>query len=58
MIAALSARPDIDINIVFNYGGKQMKVTIPAGYDLNSLLDEFGYCGFLRLMSILGATEL
>lgn len=58
MIAALSARPDIDINIVFNYGGKQMKVTIPAGYDLNSLLDEFGYCGFLKLMSILGATEL
>lgn len=58
MISALSTRPDIDINIVFNYGGKQMKVTIPAGYDLNSLLDEFGYCGFLRLMSILGATEL
>ncbi len=52
------ARPDIDVNIVFYYGGKQMKVTIPAGYDLNSLLDEHGYCGFLRLMSILGGTEI
>ena len=58
MIEALSARPDIDVNIVFYYGGKQMKVTIPAGYDLNSLLDENGYCGFLRLMSILGGTEI
>ena len=58
MIEAFSSRPDIDVNIVFYYGGKQMKVTIPAGYDLNSLLDEHGYCGFLRLMSILGGTEI
>ncbi|WP_022756630.1 beta strand repeat-containing protein [Butyrivibrio fibrisolvens] len=58
MIEAFSSRPDIDVNIVFYYGGKQMKVTIPAGYDLNLLLDEHGYCGFLRLMSILGGTEI
>ena len=58
MIEAFATRPDIDINIVFPYDGKMMKVTIPAGYDLNTLLDEFGYCGFLRLMSLLGAVEL
>ena len=58
MIEALSARSDIDINVVFAYGGKQIKVTIPAGYDLSTLLDEYGYCGFLRLMSILGYTEI
>jgi len=58
MIEAIAARPDIDVNVVFTYGGKRLKVTIPAGYDVNSLLDKGGYCGFLRLMSILGSTEL
>ncbi|WP_022775994.1 hypothetical protein [Butyrivibrio sp. AE2015] len=58
MIQAFASRPDIDVNVVFTYGGKKLKVTIPAGYDVNKLLDDNGYCGFLRLMSILGATEL
>jgi len=58
MIAAIASRPDIDVNVVFTYGGKKLKVTIPAGYDVSKLLDEHGYCGFLRLMSILGSTEL
>ena len=58
MIQAFASRPDIDINVVFTYGGKKLKVTIPAGYEVNKLLDDNGYCGFLRLMSILGYTEL
>ena len=58
MIEAISARSDIDVNVVFTYGGKKLKVTIPAGYDVRSLLDANGYCGFLRLMAILGASEL
>ncbi|MBQ7469054.1 MAG: hypothetical protein IJS76_01425 [Pseudobutyrivibrio sp.] len=58
MINAIAARPDIDVNVVFMYNGKKMKVTIPAGYDVKTLLDSNGYCGFLRLMSILGGTEL
>ncbi len=58
MIEAIAARPDIDVNVVFTYGGKKLKVTIPAGYNVRSLLDEGGYCGFLRLMALLGATEL
>ena len=58
MINALAARSDIDVNVVFMYAGKRMKVTIPAGYDVKTLLDANGYCGFLRLMAILGGTEL
>lgn len=58
MIEAIASRPDIDVNVVFTYGGKKLKVTIPAGYNVRSLLDEGGYCGFLRLMALLGATEL
>jgi hypothetical protein len=27
---------------------------IPAGYDINKLLDNQGYCGFLRLFALLG----
>lgn len=58
MIAAFAARPDIDVNVVFTYNGKKMKVVIPAGYDVKTLLDSNGYCGFLRLMALLGGTEL
>jgi len=54
MVEALSARSDIDVNVVFNYGGKRYKVVIPAGYDMKSLLDKNGYCGFLRLLAVLG----
>lgn len=58
MIQAFAARPDIDVNVVFTYGGKKLKVVIPAGYDVSKLLDENGYCGFLRLLALLGGTEL
>ncbi len=58
MIEAIEARPDIDVNVVFTYGGKKLKVTIPAGYNVRSLLDASGYCGFLKLLAVLGATEL
>ncbi len=58
MIQAFAARPDIDVNVVFTYGGKKLKVVIPAGYDVSKLLDENGYCGFLRLLALLGGTEM
>ena len=58
MIETFATRKDIDINVVFTHNGKKMKVTIPAGYDMYSILDEYGYCGFLRLLSIFGGTEL
>lgn len=55
MIEALAANPTIDVEVLFTYAGKKMRVVIPAGYDVNSLLDSNGYCGYLRLASILGA---
>ena len=58
MIETLATRSDVEVNVVFTYNGKKLKVVIPAGYDVESLLDENGYCGFLRLMSILGAEEV
>ncbi|SFP61028.1 hypothetical protein SAMN04487928_104152 [Butyrivibrio proteoclasticus] len=58
MVEALSARSDIDVNVVFNYDGKRYKVVIPAGYDMKSLLDKNGYCGFLRLLAVLGGETI
>ncbi len=58
IINALSARPDIEVNLIFPYSGKRLKVTIPAGYNVHSLLDSSGYCGYLKLLSIFGGTEL
>jgi hypothetical protein len=58
MIEAFAKHNDIDINVVFTYNGKKIKVTIPAGYDVTKLLDDNGYCGYLRLLSLLGGTDL
>ena len=58
MIEAIAARPDLDVNVVFSYAGKTYKVTIPAGYDVRTLLDFNGFCGYLRLLDILGGTTL
>lgn len=58
MIEAMATRPDLAINIVFKHDGIKKRVIIPAGYDVRLLLDENGYCGFLRLASIFGFTIL
>ncbi|WP_027215897.1 hypothetical protein [Butyrivibrio fibrisolvens] len=58
MIAAMQTRPDVEYVIVFNHDGFKKKVVIPAGYDYSLLLDEYGYCGFLRLAALLGFTYL
>lgn len=55
MLEAFSAK-DIDLEVVFTYNGQKLLVVIPKGYDITKLLDEKGYCGFLRLASILGST--
>lgn len=54
MIEAMATRPDLAINIVFKHDGIKKRIIIPAGYDVRSLLDENGYCGFLRLAAIFG----
>ena len=52
MIEALAKRPDVTLEVVFPVNGENIQVTVPAGYDVMSLLDENGYCGFLYLNSI------
>ena len=58
MLETFAQKGDIDIEVLFTYGGKKLRVVIPAGYDIHKLLDEKGYCGYLRLAEILGATEV
>ena len=57
MIDAIAAKNNIDVNIVFMYNGRKIKVTIPAGYNVRSLLDSNGYCGFLKLLSVFGEAD-
>lgn len=49
MMAALAERSDVTLEVVFPYAGNTLDVTVPAGTDVMSLLDENGYCGFLYL---------
>lgn len=44
------------VTILYTYEGEKYSVTIPAGYDIMSLVNEEGYCGFLNLAAHLGAT--
>lgn len=58
VLSALSSRPDITLVINYRYEGKRYTVTIPAGSDVLSLIDENGYCGFRTLDSWFGGSEL
>lgn len=49
MIEALAARPDLTLEVAFPLEGENVDLTVPAGYDVMSLLDTNGYCGFLYL---------
>ena len=56
---ALAERPDVTLEISFldgEYKGNRVTVTIPAGTDALSLLDENGFVGFLYLASKYGYT--
>lgn len=56
MLEALAQRPDLTLEVAYPFGGENVEVTVPAGYDVMSLLDENGYCGFLYLNAVFGAT--
>ena len=59
MIQSFAQRSDVAISIVFkNKEGQKLKVTIPAGYNVTTLLDSNGYCGYMHLVDIFGATVL
>ena len=54
----MESRPDVAINIVFKHDGVKKRVVIPAGYNVRQLLDENGFCGYLKLAEMLGFTIL
>ena len=58
IIAAMESRPDVAINIIFKHDGVKKRVVIPAGYNVRQLLDENGFCGYLKLAEMLGFTIL
>lgn len=47
--AAMRENSDVTMNIQFRYDGHLFQITIPAGYDLSSKMNEEGYAGFLYL---------
>ncbi len=55
---AISARPDLTVTINYRYQGKYYTVTIPAGADVMSLVNEEGFCGFRNLDAAFGGSEI
>lgn len=61
VIEALKNRQDVTTTVNFKYKGTAYTFTIPAGYgseQLDGLLDENGYCGFMYLVSVFGGQEI
>ena len=61
VMEALAERPDVTLEISFldeEYKGRRLSVTIPAGTDAMSLIDENGFVGFLYLALKYGFTIL
>lgn len=61
IIEALKNRQDVTTTVNFRYKGVAYTFTIPAGYgseQLDGLLDENGYCGFMYLLSVFGGQEV
>ncbi len=54
MLETFAKRGSVDMEVLFPLGSEKISVTIPAGYDINKLLDNKGYCGYLRLLALLG----
>lgn len=55
---AITARPDLTVTINYKYQGKFYTVTIPAGADVMSLVNEEGFCGFRNLDAAFGGSEI
>jgi hypothetical protein len=55
MLEAFAKRANVNLEVIFPVKGKLLRVVVPAGCNINNLLDEKGYCGFERLASILGS---
>lgn len=53
VMEALQKRPDVTLVTNYCYEHEDYTVTIPAGYDVETLLDENGYCGFRYLDQVM-----
>lgn len=51
----LSKRKDLTVVVRFRYLGKRWRVVVPAGYAVQTLLNQEGYSGFLYLSAVFGA---
>ena len=51
----LSKRNDLTVVVRFRYLGKRWRVVVPAGYAVQTLLNQEGYTGFLYLSAVFGA---
>ena len=54
----IADRKDVAVTITYKYQGKKYEVTIPAGSDIVSLLDENGFVGFRYLDAVFGGREI
>ena len=54
----LMQRPDVTLVTNYRYNHVDYTVTIPAGYEADTLVDENGYCGFRYLDQVLGGSEV
>ena len=50
---AIQSRPDVTVTVNFVYKGEEYTVCIPAGTDVNLLMDENGFGGFLYINKVL-----
>ena len=53
----LSKRNDLTVVVRFRYLGKRWRVVVPAGYAVQTLLNQEGYTGFLYLSAVFGAVS-
>ena len=54
-VGGLSKRNDLTVVVRFRYLGKRWRVVVPAGYAVQTLLNQEGYSGFLYLSAVFGA---
>lgn len=54
---AIKSRPDVSVTVNFKYKGEPYTVRIPAGTDVNLLMDENGFGGFLYINKVVNTPK-
>lgn len=50
---AMKKRPDVTVIVNYRYQGEMEQIVIPAGIDVEFLMDENGFCGFRHMAKML-----